>query len=164
MSHKRTASRDQIVVLLVDFLQTTVKTKSEEVFLVGTEEAGEMKGLQPLFSRKVKCIQSHNTLGWGGEHLGNWLHFRGEERERATQQNSWTLWAQHIRQGQGVKSEEGADEKKAASEAFTCAGSFSTMHSAYSRTIKATTDCPEVKRSSSYASSLLPIWNFITWN
>lgn len=71
-----------------------------------------MKGLQPLFFRKVKCIQFHNTLGGGGEHLGNCLHFRGEERERATQQNSCTLWAQHIRQGQGVKSEEGVKGKK----------------------------------------------------
>lgn len=80
---------DQIVILLVDFLETTVKTK--EVFHVDAEEAKEMKGLQPLFFRKVKCIQFHNMLGGGGEHLGNCLHFRGEERERATQQNSCTL-------------------------------------------------------------------------
>lgn len=47
--------------------------------------------------------------GWGG-YLGNRLRFKGEQQERAIQQNSCTPWAQHIRQGRGVKSEGGREK------------------------------------------------------
>lgn len=82
-SHKRIAGADGLVVLLANFSQVAVKKgktkpKKEAVLLVGAE-AREMKGLQPLFFfilREVKFIQFCNTLGRGGEHLGNCLHFR----------------------------------------------------------------------------------------
>lgn len=37
-------------------------------------------------------------------YLNNRLCFKCEQQERAIQQNSCTLWAEHIRQGRGVKS------------------------------------------------------------
>lgn len=49
--------------------------------------------------------------GWGGPYLDNCLRFRGEQEERAIQHNACTLRAEHIRQGQGVKSEGGVGER-----------------------------------------------------
>lgn len=43
----------------------------------------------------------------GEPYLDNRLRFKGEQQERAIQQNSCTLRAEHIRQGRRVKSEGG---------------------------------------------------------
>lgn len=85
-------SLDQPIILLVNLLQTTVKTKDEELPLVGMVEATEMKGLQPLFFYKGQMqFNPIIWLGGGRGYLGNHLHFRGKEQERAIQQNSCTL-------------------------------------------------------------------------
>lgn len=95
--------------------------------------------------------------GWGrvvvvvGVYLSNRLRFRGEKQERAIQQNSCTLWAEHIRQGRGVKKRKKRkkEKKEAVSEAFTCWSRFSARRCVLSETIKATADSSGVKRSSS---------------
>lgn len=94
-THTHLLGIDHLVTLLVNYWQTTVKTKSKEVLLLGTEKAGKNERPSAIVFHKGQM--QFNPIIWrdggggGGGYLSNRLRFRGEEQERAIQQNSCTL-------------------------------------------------------------------------